>query len=368
MDPTVGKKVIEIARGLIGSHYINGAYGAIPGGDSGFPCANPRPIKLVADPSRLDPNLGTPQKNLAVIAAELHIKTHCICAGSYASFPGGRVAQPTNPDLIAYLASLKDKPPATWPNFFTHFTPRRAYGPAQGGDLNGKLVWGQSCKGIRHFDCVGFISYCYWKASGNVVQLDIKIWRQPSPGKTVFNFKEEQDETGKIRPASPPASLMDGDIIIKADHHIAFVNAQGTIFEAADTHIGVQGIGRFQLSAPGKYTHLVRLATGPAAPALAWPLGWWKVWDGNTYYYFLGADGVAKSTKTAPSNARTPPKQANNVGRYSITPPNQLVITWNKVAGASTSCRETFYNAAPDCEQMNANSNLYGPLAATRLK
>jgi hypothetical protein len=44
---------------------------------------------------------------------------------------------------------------------------RRTFGPGQnGGDGGGKLVWGQSCKGIRHFDCVGFISYCYWKASG----------------------------------------------------------------------------------------------------------------------------------------------------------------------------------------------------------
>jgi hypothetical protein len=43
------------------------------------------------------------------------------------------------------------------------------------------------------------------------------------------------------------------------------------------------------------------------------------------------------------------------------------VITWNKVAGASTSCQETFYNAADGCEQMNATSNLYSPLVATRL-
>jgi hypothetical protein len=332
----------------------------------GFPCAFPRPIKLVADPNRLNPTqVTTPQKNLAVFAAELTVKTYCVCAGSYASFPGAPKASPTDPDLIRYLESLKSKPPATWTNYSADFTPRRTFGPAQGGDLGGKLVLGQSCAGKRHFDCVGFISYCYWKATGNVVQLDIKVWRTPGGGKTVFNFKEEEDGKGQKRPPSRPASLMDGDIIVKADHHIAFVNAQGTIFEAADTHLGVKGTGRFSLASPGDYTHLVRLGGSTVAPG--WLLGWWKVWDGNTYYYYFGSDGVVKSTQTPPSDTRIPPARPKNVGRYTRTLPDRLVVTWNKVAGAPTSCVETFYNAADGCEQMNANSNLYSPLVAKRM-
>ena len=46
---------------------------------------------------------------------------------------------------------------------------------------------------------------------------------------------------------------------------------------------------------------------------------------------------------------------------------NELVVTWNRVGGAATACCETFYNAHASCRQMNANSNLYGPLVATRL-
>ena len=91
------------------------------------------------------------------------------------------------------------------------------------------------------------------------------------------------------------------------------------------------------------------------------------MWDGQTYFYFFGSNGVVKFTKTSPANTRTPPNRANNEGRYTYTPPNRLVVTWNKVAGASTNCQETFYNASSGCEQMNATSNLYSPLVATRL-
>jgi hypothetical protein len=322
---------------------------------------------LVADPNRLNPaKVAHENKNLAVFAAEMTVKQYCVCAGNYASFPGGRVANPTDNDLLTYLESLKGKPPSMWQNYFSHFTPRRAFGPAQGGGLGGKLVWGQSCKGIRHFDCVGFISYCLWKATGQISQLDIKAWHSPVAG-SVFNLKPEKDKDGKTRPATRPASLQDADIIIKADHHIAYVNAQGAIFEAQDTHLGVRSTGHFALGASGDWTHLVRLGVAGALPAPDWPLGWWKVWDGNTYYYYFSADGSVKFTKSFPYNTRTPPKQANNVGRYTITPPNHLVITWNKVAGAATNCIETFYNAESGCEQMNANSNLYSPLVATRM-
>lgn len=365
MGPEVGSKVIDVARGLIGCHYINGAYGATPGRNDGCPC-RPGGVNLIADPNRLNPAKGaTPNKDLAVWAAEMHIKQYCVCGGNYASYPGGRAASPADPDLVTYLESLKGEPPATWPYYYGTFTPRRAFGP--GISASGKLVWGQSCKGIRHFDCVGFISYCYWKATGNVVQLDIRAWRNPSMGGTVFNLKPEKKADGTERPASQPAGLMDADIIIKADHHIAFVTAQGAIFEAQDSHLGVRSTGRFSLGATGDWTHLVRLGGSKASDAPEWPLGWWKVWDGNTYYYFFGDDGVVKSTKTLPSNTRMPPQHANNVGHYSRTPPSHLVITWNKVAGAATSCQETFYNAVADCQQMNATSNLYSPLVAMRL-
>jgi hypothetical protein len=366
MSPEVGSSVIAIARTLIGSHYINGGYGATPGAADGCPC-RPGMINLVADLTRLDPKRTThANRNLAVLAAEMQIKDYCVCAGNYAVLPP-KDCSPTDADLLAYLDSLKDQSPGTWPTYDNNLTPRRAFGPGPGGGQGGKLVWGQCCRGIRHFDCVGFISYCYWKATGNVVQLDISAWRKPNLVGAVFNFSPETNKDGTIRPASRPSSLLDGDILVKADHHIGFVDAGGTIFEAQDTHLGVRSTPGFSLGTPGTWTHLVRLGDATVTPAPEWPLGWWKVWDGNTWYYFFGDDGVVKSSKTTPHNTRTAPAHAHNMGRYTITPPNTLVVTWNQVAGAPTSCVETFYNAKADCEQMNANSNLYSPLVATRM-
>ena len=102
-------------------------------------------------------------------------------------------------------------------------------------------------------------------------------------------------------------------------------------------------------------------------PILGWLTGWWKVWDGNTYYYFFGDDDTVKYTKTAPSNTSAPPQRADNEGRYTYTSPSQLVLTWKQVAGGEAACQETFYNAVIDCRQMNATSNRYSPLVAARL-
>jgi hypothetical protein len=108
-------------------------------------------------------------------------------------------------------------------------------------------------------------------------------------------------------------------------------------------------------------------ATAVVGVVPSWLLGWWKVWDGNTYYYFFSRDGVVQYTKTAPRNTSAPPQRANNLGYYTYTPPNRLVVTWNPVPGVEMACQETFYNAVPECRQMNATSNLYSPLVATRL-
>jgi hypothetical protein len=41
-------------------------------------------------------------------------------------------------------------------------------------------------------------------------------------------------------------------------------------------------------------------------------------------------------------------------------------VNWNALPGLAATV-ETFYNARPGATQMNANSNQYSPLVATRL-
>lgn len=103
-------------------------------------------------------------------------------------------------------------------------------------------------------------------------------------------------------------------------------------------------------------------------PTYGWLNGWWKVWDGSTYYYYFEPGGGVQYTLKQPVNRSAPPTRANNVGTYTYAPSkNTLVVTWNKVATAAAPCEETFVNALPGCTQMNATSNLYGSLVATRL-
>lgn len=262
MSPELGARVIAEARKHIGAHYINGAYGATPDKEDGCPC-RPGMVSLIKSHDRLDPtwNLKA-ETNIAVYAAQMTIKKHCVCAGNYNSFPGGRHAHPKDMDLNTYLEKLKKIPdPDKWPYFVDNYTPRRAFGPGPGGDIGGTLVWGQGCADIRHFDCIGFISYCLWAAGGPVAQHEISGWRAyPKPpeiltknpmGATVYDYTDLKGLRTK--------ELQDGDIIIKADHHIAWVAKDGTIIEAQDTDVGVRSTGKFSPSAPGEWTHLVRL-------------------------------------------------------------------------------------------------------------
>jgi hypothetical protein len=102
-----------------------------------------------------------------------------------------------------------------------------------------------------------------------------------------------------------------------------------------------------------------------ALPDLSWLCGWWKVWDGNDYYYFFEKTGTVVYIETTPTTSGTPPLPKNQ-GTYSFNKAGQLVVRWRALPGLGPAI-ETFYNAGRGATQMNANSNLYSPLVATRM-
>ncbi len=267
MQADIGAKIIATARSYVGSHYLNGTYGVTPGLQDGHP-HRPGGVDLIVSPDRLDPVRNPdPRKNLAVYAAAgtvtkqvkdddgtFHaVARYCVCAGNASVYSGARATSPDAHDLKLYLDQLRATPRRSdWPYWLNRWTPRRAFGPGQsGGEIGGTLLWAEPCKGIKHFDAVGFISYCIWEATGAEYALDIAAWRKSphSLGATVYDFNRSQR----------PFSLEDADIIVKADHHIAFVAADGAIVEAQDTDVGVSDKGRFSLRAPDTWSHLVRL-------------------------------------------------------------------------------------------------------------
>jgi hypothetical protein len=104
-------------------------------------------------------------------------------------------------------------------------------------------------------------------------------------------------------------------------------------------------------------------ATASSGPE--WFQGWWKVWDGNTYYYYFEPLGQVSYVKSRPLT-KNAPKYPVSRGRYRYEDSaGRLTIDWQSVGEGST--RETFWNAAPNAGMMNATSSRYSPLVATRL-
>lgn len=130
--------------------------------------------------------------------------------------------------------------------------------------------------------------------------------------------------------------------------------------------------GRRQVDSTPKGLELASNALAIKKYPLTWPTGWWRVFDGGTWYYYLAAgangnSGVAMSSRSPPpAGSLGPPAKAHNTGTWYFTAPKTLLIKWKKVAGAAAGCDETFYNATEECEKMNATSTLYCPLEAKR--
>lgn len=251
MLPEKGAKLMEIARSYDKCHYINGSYGSIPGvAGSGSP-NRPDGLALVNSHNRLDTALDIKhkQQNLAVSAAEMTVKSYCVCAGSWRNIPGGRWTDPNAWDLENYLKTLRGvSDTGLWQPYFGIYTPRRAFGPGQ----KGEVYWGQSCAGIRHFDCITFINYCLWKLTGTMRGYEITHWIN-NPAMTMAKVFTLPNSSIKLE---------DGDILLRTvDHeHIAFVSKDGQLVQAEDTDKGVtvSENGAYKPS-DGGWSHLARV-------------------------------------------------------------------------------------------------------------
>lgn len=261
MSPDKGAKVIAEARKQLGAHYIHGGYGATPGRDDGFPTADRRRIELIFDDLRMDPrNVYGERNSIAVLAASTEINRYknnklvdskySVCGGNY-DIGGKKGLSESDLEVEDTIRLLQRASFGQYSAVLPRLTPRRVFGPRPVGASTGELVLGEVCANVRHFDCVGFISYCIWAATGKIIQLDIPEWVKV-PGvlsATVFDLKDNKR----------PEKLLDGDIAVKGTHHIALVGTDGTLYEAQDTNYGVRNNGRLTLGVDTGWTHLVRL-------------------------------------------------------------------------------------------------------------
>jgi hypothetical protein len=135
-----------------GCHYLWGAAGATPGNQDG--------ARYRAGSVDWVPNQINNPSQAMVWACSCNVDPPTrVCCGRYDEVSGGREARPRDQDLLDYLALLKSTPvQSMWPPFFDRFTPRLANW-MEGQSMVSKLVWGEDCRGVRHFDCIGFINF-----------------------------------------------------------------------------------------------------------------------------------------------------------------------------------------------------------------
>lgn len=243
--------IVDLARSFVAdSHYLWGTAGNEPGKGNGNAGGGGKQMAARMRDYSLDAKETAQQKVLAVCTAMCVIGGYSTCAGRSTLCEKNDGPVPDDSGLDSFLKSCQDAiakgktDQTSWDgagpkrNLF----PRKYYW--QGALQNsGKPVWGESCSGVRHFDCVGLVNYCYarhWYRTN--FGLDIAAFRNPVQGTTeVDNDKD----------------LMDADILIKpGNHHIGMLYSKGGdwfVVQAYGTAVGLTDDERFNSSLWDRY-------------------------------------------------------------------------------------------------------------------
>jgi len=212
--------VIQYARSLVGSHYLWGAAGATPGRQDG---AWYRRGSVGLEPSSLDP------AKPSVFAATCDVDGHYVCAGIFNKIPGGRYADPRDWDLVNYLGMLGDLGSEDlWYPYYSRFTPRVVKG--NNVSNTGRIVWGEDCRYVRHFDCIGFVNHVLSQTTNPNWHYSIPQYGAGAGGTTPVPLED------------PPA---DADILVRGTTHIGLLSASGRVVQAEDHATGVHADGAY---------------------------------------------------------------------------------------------------------------------------
>ncbi len=221
---------LALAQAAEGAHHLCGAAGSRPGEADGTIL---RPDAISLAPPRTD--LASP----AVLAAQCRVAGLHVCGGRFdqrnGGVPGGRVAGRTDTDLLVYLAGLASIPSDRWQPFYEFFSPRHI----EGTSVHRQVVWGEDCRGRRHFDGEGLVNWSLEQAVGGryPISFDIRTWGTVASG------------TQDVPLGDPPRK---GDIVIRIVEgdwtHIGFLVGDvdpnrpgdlGSVVLAEQTSVGV---------------------------------------------------------------------------------------------------------------------------------
>ena len=244
-------RLITLARSFYGCHYLEGAAGAMPDQLNGMP-SKPGGVKILT-PERVRSTYHYNNGDIYTSAAYTDIKGFHSCAGK-PWWPNRHDSPPFAANADSLNMSLENGTHS----YRTVYMNRNRTRDSPPIIRRLGIILGERCEGKRHFDCVGFISYCLSMTLETSYIYDIS-------GIADYEYRSYANNFPIVGRDTQPADLP-GDIlifggterdytdsrgvqkrIIVGAHHIAFSLGDGRqMIHAADTQWGVtiSSIGR----------------------------------------------------------------------------------------------------------------------------
>ena len=221
-------RVMSIAADNVGQHYVWGAAGARPDQRDGMPG---RPGSVTLLNQEWDPRAGSFRREVQHGVAVCQVVGYNTCAGKAAVNPS------LTPDR---LDSVQEDLTRSLRTVFKEYS--------RGSNRRLGVALGERCENKRHFDCVGFVNYCFSMALEESVQNDIcgsaesgyRAWANSYPsvrddraGDILIFGGQEIDFTdsrsGQTRR------------VLSGAHHIGLATGNGKMIHAKETEYGVVG-------------------------------------------------------------------------------------------------------------------------------
>jgi hypothetical protein len=240
MSDALKQLVIKTAReqAEAGAHYLWGAAGNTPGQSDGA-SYRPAHAKLHANVPDVLGAGGTPAYKVnapVLFAAYVNSSDQgdLPCAGRPVTFTNelGLKLELKKGAGGAFDLKLKDLTDEQKEELKTKASTPDSYRWPRPNDLilnnnqHFSTVWGESCLKKRHFDCIGFVNWCFSTALQKLVHYGIENFTDTT--KTKYIGKE-----------IPVKSAQLGDIVTIGAVHIGIVSDRGTAIEAKDKLYGV---------------------------------------------------------------------------------------------------------------------------------
>ena len=207
-------EIVRLARAQKGAHYVFGAYGSMPGirrrqDQYCFP-------EPAGNRVNMHPNSAGPPE--IIYAAETRVRVQKICAGRFRQTRLRRA----NVQQLQNARSEQGQSD-------TQLEGTRLRYPRP---FDGQQVWGEDCRGIRHFDCIGLIAWLVWRVSNHAVRRKVRRWKELCDEITDFDDRDSSTY-GLLRP---------GDILANnqgVHEHIGIVTGLNQVVHARCTQDGV---------------------------------------------------------------------------------------------------------------------------------